>query len=167
MQHHCSSRTPPFLLILTVLLALALTAGCEEPCPWGEDDLPAIDSVTASATTVSAGEDIDLTFELSFFQLTGEENHSHDGDGHDDHGHGGTSACPAGHVHVYLDDLMTNPLGMPTTETATVTIPEDTLAGEHTLIARLHNADHTILTVDDEEVTAELVITVDEIVIGR
>ena len=56
---------------------------------------------------------------------------------------------------------MTNPLAQPVVETASVVIPEDTPVGPHTLIARLHNEDHTILLVDGEEVFAELAIEVE------
>jgi hypothetical protein len=163
-------RSALLTLTLGSLLGALILSGCEEPCPWGEEDEPSIDSFSATSPTVTAGGDIELSFELSFFGLTGEEGHHDDEDGdeddeedEDEH----ASSCPAGHVHIYLNDLLTNPLGMPNTETATITIPEDTVAGEHTLIARLHNADHTILTVGEDEVTAELLIIVDEIVIGR
>ena len=46
---------------------------------------------------------------------------------------------------------------MPTVETDTITIPADTVAGTHVLIARLHGADHLIL---EPEVTEEVEIEV-------
>ena len=144
-------------------------AGCEAGCPWGEDAVPTIDSFEASPATVVQGGEIEVAFELSFFELSGEAGHHEDEEeGHEEDGHAHENPCPNGHVHVYLDDLLTEPLGMPDITPATLVIPLDAVAGEHTLIARLHNADHTILHVGDAEVTAESSITVQEIAVpGR
>ncbi|MEE2829828.1 MAG: hypothetical protein VX498_11625 [Myxococcota bacterium] len=159
-----------FFLAVSIVGLLACTfflTGCEAGCPWTEDEVPTIDSFEASPATVAPGDEIELAFEVSFFELTGEADHHDHGEdeegSHDDHA--AENPCPNGHVHVYLDDLMTDPLGMPTSSTATVELPLDTAAGQHTLIARLHSADHTILRVGDAEVTAELVITVEDVAV--
>lgn len=111
-----------------------------------------------SATMVAPGETIQATFEVHNFEFSMD---GHDHGGHD-HAQGGDAiefraACPTGHVHIYLNDLETNPVAMQTTSTGDVVIPEDAPVGEHTLIARLHNADHTIL---EPQVMMELTITV-------
>ncbi|MCO4772132.1 MAG: hypothetical protein KDA24_19015 [Deltaproteobacteria bacterium] len=149
----------------------ALTACPAEVCEYTE--APSFDEISAAPATVEAGGDIDLTFLVSNFDFSmeSEDEHAHGDDDDDDHGDAVDldGPCPIGHVHVYLDDLMTEPLGQPTTPTATVTIPADTPAGEHTLIGRLHGLDHTIFVTDDgEEVTAQTTITVeDPATVGR
>ncbi len=110
---------------------------------------PMIMSFSADTTTMPAGADIQVTVMVHNFTLSGHE----EGTEHE-HTEG---ACIAGHYHIYLDDLMTNPLAMPATMNATVNIPPGTAAGEHTLIARLHDLDHMIV---QPQVMTELSITV-------
>ncbi|MCA9705730.1 MAG: hypothetical protein KDK70_07775 [Myxococcales bacterium] len=151
------------LLSIVVLGALVgLAPSCEEEeamCP-GDPELHAFD---LSATMVAPGDTIQATFEVHNFTFTMEEGHEHfQGDpeplefraaDHADHADG----CLVGHVHIYLDDLMTNPIAMQTFAEGDVVIPADTTPGEHQLIARLHNADHTII---EPQVTLEQTITV-------
>jgi len=152
-------RTLTNILFLCALVNLSACA----TCPWDDSQPPTIDSFTSNMDSVMRGASLELTLEASFFELRGDEGHDHEDDHGDDHNHshGDTDACPGGHWHLYLDDLMTNPLAQPVVETASVVIPEDTAVGPHTLIARLHNEDHTILVVDGEEVFAELAIEVE------
>ena len=138
---------------------LALSS-CTEQCEWEGD--PQIASFTSSSDTVLQGGELDLELTTDFFEIRG-DHHGDDeeGDGHDhDHDHG-PEPCPGGHPHIYLDDLMSNPLIHATSSQITVTIPEDTEPGEHTLIARLHDDEHLIV---DPEVAAEKVIEVEELV---
>jgi hypothetical protein len=153
--------------ILSLFALLSLNA-CA-PCPWDDSQPPSIDSFTSNMDSVMRGASVELTLETSFFELRGDEGHDHEDDHGDDHGddhnhsHGSTDGCPGGHWHLYLDDLMTNPIAESVVETASIVIPEDTPLGPHTLIARLHNEDHTILIVDGEEVWAELALEVEEL----
>ena len=110
--------------------------------------------------SVAAGADVTATVEVENFMLVepegGHDDHGHDDHGHDDHG--AEADDNSGHVHVYLDDLMTNPVAMVGSTSFSITIPDGTAAGAHTLIARLHRADHTIL---DPEVSMEADLTVE------
>ncbi len=133
------------LLVLVSLVCFA-AAGCDgHDCPEGA---PEFVSATLNTDTVAAGGDIEITVVLANFELSS----------HDDHDHGGSADCAGGHYHVYLDDLLTNPIAMPETAAATLTIPEETEAGPHTLIVRLHNRDHTIV---EPQVITELSIQVE------
>lgn len=122
---------------LALFLAFAL-AGCPST---DTHEHPEITSWTLDPLTVAAGGDLSSTFELMHFSLTGEEG--------DEHDHEGDMAMDAGdntgHVHIYLDDLETNPILMQVTLEDTVTLDAATAEGTHTLIARLHNADHEII----------------------
>lgn len=119
-----------------------------DECPSVEN--PSIDSFIVDPDTVAAGGNIDVT-------IAGSDLGFAEHDEGDDH-HGEAEACPGGHIHVYLDDLMTNPLAQEEALEFTLTIPDDTEPGEHTLIARLHNRDHIIYK---PEVTKETDITVE------
>lgn len=122
-------------------------AGCVEH--GGE---PMFTAFSVSPTTVAAGGAVEASIDGEHL---GELAETESGAA-EEHGHGGD--CPGGHLHVYLDDLMTNPLAMVGAKSFQLTIPEETAAGEHILIVRLHNKDHTILT---PEVTAQTAITVE------
>lgn len=135
--------------LLTTLLATSLAA-CDSDDP--EDMPPPELRVTADTTEVAQGGTITLTIEVENFELTHEGEHMHleleddldlrspDAPALAEETYDGPRI---GHVHVYLDDVMTNPLAMITTETGEVVI--DAEPGAHTLINRLHAADHTII----------------------
>ena len=146
---------------LALSLCFLVLTGCESQCEWEGEGDPEIASFTSSADTVLPGGELDLEVIAVFFELRG-GSHSHDDEEGEEGGHehdDGPGPCPGGHYHDYLDDLMTNPLAMPTTSEVTVTIPEDTEPGEHTLLARLHDDEHLIV---EPQVIAELVIEVEE-----
>jgi len=114
---------------------------------------PEIVSWTLDPTTIEAGGDVTSTFELSNFELTGESDHEHDTEelaGDPNHGH----------VHIYLDDLESNPVLTQVTTSDTVTIPDTTVAGTHTLIGRLHDATHLII---EPQVVMEIDIEVTDV----
>lgn len=120
--------------------------------------------------TIAAGGAFDASFEVRHFEFSMEGGHDHDdhdhgedhddGEEHDDHEEqqpgdddvfraGETiseeTGCIRGHVHLYIDDLETNPVAQIVNPSARVTLPEDLEPGEHTWIARLHNAEHFII----------------------
>ncbi len=141
---------------LGVVGVLLWTTGCGgdgEACPdlGGE---PAITEFTVTPATVAAGDAVDVTVDgehLGDLMPTS--------DGTDmDMEHEEESACPGGHLHVYLDDLDSNPLTMQEAKAFPMDIPADTPVGPHTLIVRLHNKDHTIY---EPQVTMEAQITVE------
>jgi len=128
----------------TLAFALIVFAcGSDTICPGD----PAILSFTADTTTVAAGGTMDITVLVENFELSG----------HTEMADSTGGACIMGHMHIYLDDLMSNPLLMPKTEMSTITIPVGTTAGAHTLIARLHDSSHLIV---EPQVTMDLPITV-------
>jgi hypothetical protein len=61
------------------------------------------------------------------------------------------------HLHAYLDTTDVNPLAMQTRTTFPITIPAGTAAGAHTIIVRLHDAEHAII---QPEVKASAALTV-------
>ncbi len=127
-------------------------------CPT---DPPTIDSFTVTPTSAPPGATLEGKVAVSHFELSGEPHQHTEGlrpglePQHDDEP---AEECVGGHVHIYLDDLETNPLGMPTSAEFTFDLPSDAVAGAHTLIARLHTRDHKIL---EPQVTAEAAITVE------
>lgn len=165
-------------------ILLAMTAfGCDEE-ETGEIEPAPVLRVEADVTEVMPGDTITLTIDVEHFTLSGEgETHDHDhGDdhehlergfepglvspdepaaaeaGHGDHDHDADAVYEGpreGHVHVYLDDTMVNPLAMLTTSTGEVVI--DAEPGPHTLINRLHGADHKII---EPQIIEEIEITV-------
>jgi len=150
-------RIPSSLFAAALLTTLAgCTDGEEE-----QDHEPAPTlMVSADVTDIMSGDTITLTIDVEHFTLSGEA-----GDDHD-HDHENLEldfdpplAAPSdpfaadvenhyegpreGHVHVYLDDYMTNPLAMLTTSTGEVMVEAD--PGSHTLLCRLHGSDHKII----------------------
>jgi len=115
---------------------------------------PAITSISINPTHAKATEKVTMTleienFELGFSTTAAALRAAHgDGDVHD----------TTGHVHVYFDNLETNPLVQTASTTFQLGIPGDATPGAHKLIARLHRGDHTIL---EPSVTAEVALTVD------
>ena len=127
---------------------------------------PAILAFTVDPGTVAAGGTVQVMLELDGFTLTGHDmsgsmsgmdmDMDMDHDDHDDHDHDSDGAT--GHIHIYLDDVETNPLAMMGTSMAEITIPVDAEVGTHTLIARLHDASHLILDPEVVE-TVDLDVT--------
>jgi hypothetical protein len=150
----------PSLALATALVAL----GChdEHECPA---EPPAITSFTVSPTMVAPGGTVTGSVVVANFELNG-ESHTHgaaplaDAPTSEplDEGHDAETACPGGHVHVYLDDVMTEPLAMTTQASFSLVIPAATPVGSHTLIARLQNRDHTII---QPEISAEASVDVE------
>ncbi|MEX1362435.1 MAG: hypothetical protein AB1Z98_04870 [Nannocystaceae bacterium] len=168
--------------LLSILLAMT-AFGCDEDEAVADMPAPVL-RVEADVTEVMPGDTITLTIEVDNFTLSGED-HDHDhGDDHEhlergfepglaspsgpaaaeeghedhDHDHGDDAAYDGpreGHVHVYLDDTMVDPLAMLTTATGEVVI--DAEPGTHTLINRLHGADHKII---EPQIIEEIEITV-------
>jgi len=132
---------------LSFLLAVLVGCGGSEPME------PEILSFVVDPEVAAQGEEVTATFELAHFNLTGDDGHSHDEHMGDHHDEGEDADMQSGHVHIYLDDVETNPLAMQTELVSTFTVPEDAEIGEHVLIARLHNADHLII---EPQVTAEI-----------
>lgn len=143
------------------VLAMAAAACHDEhdsDCPT---EAPTIDSFAVTPDSAAPGTTLTGTVAVSHFELSGEP-HQHtealrpglepqDEDAP-------AEECVGGHVHIYLDDLETNPLGMPTTPEFTFDLPSDAMPGAHTLIARLHTRDHKIL---EPQVTAEAAVTIE------
>lgn len=136
-----------------VLLSVALLVGC------GPEEPAEIVSFAVEPSEVEAGAEVTTTVDVEHFEFAGHGSGMMDetddmphGDGMDD-----DRGEMRGHVHIYLDDLETNPLLMQGTRTASVMIPVDTEPGEHTMFARCHREDHRIV---EPEVIAEATITV-------
>lgn len=138
--------------------AVALTLVGLIGCGKGDVPDPEILSFEVDPSEIPAGSMATVTIEVENFAFS--EHHTDDpmtmGVDHGDEDHDAGDVAE-GHVHVYLDDLETNPLVMMMSETAELMIPMDTTLGAHTLIARLHDADHLIL---EPQTTAEVDITV-------
>lgn len=153
-------RTRAFFLGAGLALA---GLGCSDDhgveCPTGD---PAITAMVLTPDTLAAGEDVSATVSVANFELSGEP-HTHAereplGVGPSpQHEDAEPVECTGGHVHVYLDDLMSNPLTQAVTSEFMFTIPDTTTVGEHVIIGRLHNRDHTIL---EPQVTVEVDVTV-------
>jgi hypothetical protein len=122
---------------------------------------PEITSFTIDPVEMAAGDEVMIMVELANFALMDL------GDG-DEHGHDSVDevstddvdveqAMQMGHVHIYLDDLQTNPLAQEGQTMFNMVIPTDTTDGAHTVIARLHGSDHLIV---EPQVTAEVDINV-------
>jgi len=153
---------------LAPLFAFSVAIGAGVACDPAEDEAPecggdpALVSAGDLPDTAAAGDMMTLAFEVEFFEFSGDggghEGHDHGdhdhGDEHEDHGDhddekvsvtSEETGCFVGHVHVYLDDLMTDPVAQLTTESGEVMLPADVEAGEHRLIMRLHDATHRII----------------------
>jgi len=131
----------------TLLLPVFLVA-CEADTLDAPAEPPAFESWTVDAESGPAGTELTATAAVRHFEFTGESDHGHDEAAEEDEEHGHDTdegGVQRGHIHVYLDDLMTNPLLMQVTATATFTIPEEADVGDHTLMARLHDGDHLII----------------------
>ena len=144
------------LVAFSIALEFGVACDPEEEAPECGGD-PELVSAGDLPDTAAANDMIELAFEVEFFEFSNEgdgHDHDHGDDGHEDHGDGDgdkvsttseETGCYIGHVHVYLDDLMTDPLGQITTAEGHVMLPEDIEAGEHRLIMRLHDATHRII----------------------
>ncbi len=148
------------VIVVTGVIAMVV-GGCDDShdvsCPEGE---PVFESMTLTPDTVAPSADVDVVVVVSNFELSGEAGSHTEGlnPTPQDAADSDATACPGGHVHVYLDDLMTNPLIQAVESEFTITIPQDTAPGAHIIIGRLQNRDHSILT---PEVTLEVNLTVE------
>ena len=140
----------PTLASLFVLTAFAC----------GEGD-PAITAISVNPSTVAPGGEVTLTVTIENFNLVNPDDH---GGGHGlraaQHDHGDEAAAEGeypdeGHFHVYLNSVEENPVlvNCPDhckhsafAESVRLSIPETTDAGQHTIIARLNDNSHAILT---------------------
>ena len=129
-----------------------LVLGSLIACGGSEPMAPEILSFVVDPQVAAQGEEVTATFELAHFALTGDEGHSHDEDMDGHHGDD-DDEMQSGHVHIYLDDLESNPMAMQTELVGTFVVPDDAEIGEHVLIARLHGADHLII---EPQVTSEI-----------
>lgn len=157
---------------LAPLFAFTVALGVGVACDPAEDEAPECggDPELISAgdlpDTAAAGDTMTLAFEVEFFEFSGgdddhDHDHDHDHDGHGDDGKVSVTSeetgCFLGHVHVYLDDLMTDPIAQIVTAEGDITLPDDIEAGDHRLIMRLHDASHRII---EPQVTLEHMFTV-------
>ena len=108
---------------------------------------------------IAAGAEFEASFEVRHFEFSMEGGHDHDDHDHDGHDAqhpdddrfragetiSAETGCTIGHVHLYVDDLETNPVAQIVDPSAMLTLPEDIEPGEHTWIARLHDAEHFII----------------------
>ena len=152
---------------MRVLWFVGLTMGCTETAE------PQLISFEVSPGSGAVGTEVTSTVEVADFELTGhsDEGHDHGDEGHGDdkhgHDHGDEDGhsdddgakVMKGHVHIYMDDLMTNPLLQQAQQTSAFTIPDDIEPGMHTLIARLHDAGHLII---EPQITLEVMFEVTE-----
>lgn len=139
------------LFVQIATLALVLGA-CGSPDPE-------LQSVTVTPSTVAAGEDLTLAIALEHFDLRNPDDAGSHGLRAADGEHGDDEASgdypSEGHFHVYQDTVETNPLMINCPEhckhpgfakEVRARIPEDTAAGEHTIIVRLNDNGHRTLT---------------------
>lgn len=136
-----------------VSLVVVGCSGGDEACPdlGGEPVFTAFD---VAPTTAAAGDTVDITVAGDHLgDLAASSDGSMEEEGEEEE-----SACLGGHLHIYLDDLETNPITMQEALAFPVTLPTELEAGVHTLIVRLHNHDHTIY---EPEVTRETELTVE------
>ena len=130
--------------------------------------------------TAAAGDTIAVSFDVTNFEFSMEGEHDHGDHDHGDHDSGGDESggdesgsggfefraaeamstetgCYVGHVHVYVDDLMTDPIAQVTVPSADIVLPSDLAPGEYNFIYRLHDATHKIIT---PEVIVERTLTI-------
>jgi hypothetical protein len=142
---------------VALILASSLV-GCSDDAPSCPSRSPAILSFTVAPTSAAPGETLAATLVVENFELGGGDAHAHAHPLSEPlHADTDEPICPGGHLHVYLDDVMTNPLVMIEATEFPIALPHDVTEGDHTLIARLQNHDHTIVK---PEVTAEASITI-------
>lgn len=123
-------------------------------CGPGTAESPTITAFVVDPTDLAVGGQADVHVEVAHFSLT---EHSEASTAHEEGGEHAEGEVQSGHVHVYLDDLETNPLLMMSGADGTITIPSGTAIGSHVLIARLHGDDHLIV---EPEVTSDVAIEV-------
>ena len=145
-------RLVPRALLVSVLLLGCDDAGEQSPTCAGE---PALLGMTLPEA-LGASDVFEATFEVENFEFSMEGDGDHGTGGHHD-GDADATGCLVGHVHLYVDDLMTNPIAQQTFAIGVVTLPSDISAGEHTFIARLHDASHLII---EPQITLEQTFTV-------
>lgn len=137
---------------LGLALALPFTA-CEEGHHDESCDMPTI-SVEGDPTTIASGDDVTLTISVENFTLIDPEDAHMHGDIEGTEFRAYDGVCE-GHYHVYLDDLMTDPILQAWDEEVTVTVDAD--PGDHELIVRLNGSDHKFI---QPEIKDSVTITV-------
>jgi hypothetical protein len=143
------------MLARTIALAALLcpVAACEEH----EDCAPSVE-LSVGSPTVPQGGTVSLTVRVEDFTLVEPAAGRGQDPGVDPglrHGEGSSSACE-GHYHVYVDDLMTNPVLQDWQPETTLVVEAE--PGMHELIVRLNASDHKIV---EPEVTDRVTITVE------
>lgn len=130
-------------------LALTLFGLCLSACGAGE---PKISSVTINPSSIAAGGSTTMTVALENFTLIPDDDAAALRPEHE-----GTADNDSGHMHVYLDDVMSNPLVMTASTTFPVKTASTTSKGAHKLIVQLRRTDHLAVT---PEVKAEVALTI-------
>jgi hypothetical protein len=135
-------------VLASSLVAASCTADEPEPCS------PTV-MLSADPTTIASGDSVALTVTVTDFELEPPAaDEAPDGGVFRHDGEGEGAGCH-GHYHVYLDDLMTNPLLQDHVETVSLPVTAD--PGTHELIVRLNDPEHKIIK---PEVTDRVEITV-------
>jgi hypothetical protein len=130
--------------------ALALTVFGLAACGAGE---PKITSFTLNPSTIAKGGSTTVTIVVENFTMISD----HDGAQALRPSHEGVADNDSGHLHIYLDDTMTNPLVMTASTTFTVKTSSTIAAGDHKLIAQLRRIDHLLVS---PEVKAEAALKI-------
>ena len=125
--------------------ALAITMLGLTACGAGE---PKITSFTLNPSTIAKGGSTTVTIAIENFTLIPDD----DGAQALRPSHEGVADNDSGHLHIYLDDTMTNPVVMTASTTFSVKTSSTISLGDHKLIAQLRRTDHLIVS---PEVKAE------------
>ena len=133
--------------LLTTLAAAGLVVGCSSS--------PKIDAVAVQPATVRAGGQVAVTVTGQNLELDTATAAASLAGLRAAHGDGEAMGM---HLHAYLDTTDQNPLVMTMYARFAVTIPAATSPGAHTLIVRLHDAEHMIVT-PEVKATAALTVT--------
>ncbi len=149
------------------VFALAICAIAFAGCIFDGNEHPRIQEVIVEPSTVTAGDTVTVTVHTTHFTLVhdGDSGGEGDDDGEGEHegdddgeGHHGGGDANSGHFHIYLDNLLDNPLAMPHMQIFEIQIPEETAPGTHQLIVRLQHASHLII---EPQVISAAAITVE------
>lgn len=135
--------------ILLVLAAFSLSA-----CGEGAAPHPSIAGFTITPNTAAAGDTLTVEIDAAHFELAGE--HEHAGHSPENLGEASTNR---GHVHVYFDSFDENPIAMKAERAFDITVPENSLPGEHDVYVRLHASDHTIIVPEVIGMSTLMVVT--------
>jgi hypothetical protein len=155
---HKASRVSSLFII-----ASALVFGCS----GNDEELPPPTiQVSVSPDTIASGDMVTVTVQVENFSLPTDQDHDHDHLELEPSGALQAGASPAkhgddyhgpreGHYHLYLNDLMSNPLVHAYEHEVSVVIEAE--PGQHEIIARLHGLDHRII---EPQITDSTPITV-------